>query len=234
MPCEPQIDLENDRTTQLTLPPSPGPTVTTPTTSRGSEHETDLDSDSSSESSHENNGFDPRTRALSLRSKPPSYSTVFPDPNKVKKAEKSSFLTKIKNSFKKIPNPTSNQITTTATGIQNQQIATISGSNDLQQPITYDELYRNTNALSYIQNRRNNRLIKRFNSIFSHSYYLRHFVIVTLCSFSTISLQIILISNNALYSNWCSGIWTGLLNLLILLSSLYTCKLNNFDSMIIN
>jgi hypothetical protein len=227
MPCEPQIDLENDRPTQLTLPTSP--TVISPTTSRGSEHDSDLDSDSSSESSSQygqaNNGFDPRVRTLSLPSKPPSYSTVFPDPNKIKTTEKINFLNKIKNHIKKTCNNTNNQTTTTE--IENQQIATISGPtlNDpnMQQPITYDELYRNNNTQTN-QNRLNNKLVKRFNRMFTHSYYLRHFVIVSLCSFSTISLQIILISNNALYSDWCSGIWTGLLNLLILLLSVYTCK----------
>lgn len=164
----------------------------------------------SQQTSSTNNGYDGIER-VSIDSKPPSYQTIFPNQNRLK------FFTKFTGRVQPNRNKVNTQVTTNTTV-------------DTLPPMSYADFVQSsvhTNAVSINdppEVRRQKQLIKKLESLFKHSYYLRHFIVVSAASFSIMSIQIILTTNNALFSNFYCGIWIGILNLFLILLSINTCK----------
>jgi hypothetical protein len=166
-----------------------------------------------------NNGYEVVERQ-SIDSKPPSYLSIFPN------KKRCAFLTKFTSRIKPNPNDMNTQVTSNTTTTQ----VTSNTTTDTLPPMSYADFVQSsvhTNAVSINdppEVRRQKQLIKKLESLFKHSYYLRHFIVVSAASFSIMSIQIILTTNNALFSNFYCGIWIGILNLFLILLSINTCK----------
>lgn len=105
------------------------------------------------------------------------------------------------------------------------------------EPISYDQLYL-TNLPSQsqyvlntepvvirIESNMQTRLQKQFSLHFQKPYLIRHILFICLSSLTLISFQIVLMNYNAVLSHIASGLWSGFVNLITLLSAILASKL---------
>jgi len=157
-------------------------------------------------------------------SQPPSYSSIFHS------ASKSEASTKDLQG----PPSYSNQQTLPS------HLAESLFQNSPNQPISYEELfsvqadnlfynhsdnhlYENTNSTN------ENSLRKQLNILFPKGYLLRHIIFVSLSTLLLIVFQTILISNEAVLSNFGAGIWCGIINFITLGLTISTGKIFSFQ-----
>ena len=75
-------------------------------------------------------------------------------------------------------------------------------------------------------NTNNNQLIKQLHKHYSKTYIIRHSIFVSIASLILIIFQIYLMTNQTILSHMASGIWAGLVNLIVIIASLITSKFN--------
>ena len=116
-------------------------------------------------STSENNGYEGIERQ-SIDSKPPSYQTIFPNQNRF------AFFSKFTSRIQPNRNETNTQVTSNTT------VETLP-------PMSYADFLQSTHQTDAVsindppEVRRQKQLIKKLESLFKHSYYLRHFIIVS-------------------------------------------------------